>query len=328
MNSNSKILLSIAIPTWNRAGSLDNALGFLYKQAIDYKDLIEIIISDNNSTDNTQNIISIWKNKFRDFRCINIKQSINLGFYGNFKTCREISKGKYLWLLSDDDYLNEGVLKEIISVLQSNPHTCCIYLENESIVDKYYSVNTTMENLFVKYNRKLTFISALIFKNVKQNDNFLFNKFKNSNLIGFILVVELYKFECKDSNIIYGKSLDCGKEPPKGYNWFEAFLLNISEILDYMLIIGYSNKIVKKIENSLIKDSFAKRLFYLKAHKKLDGGLDTFPLKKIYSLLFVRFYKRLLFWLILFPIIITPSKLISLMFPAVERIRTKIRRHG
>jgi len=48
--------LSICIPTYNRAKELDECLSCIVPQIMD-KDSIEIVISDNNSDDNTEQII-------------------------------------------------------------------------------------------------------------------------------------------------------------------------------------------------------------------------------------------------------------------------------
>ena len=57
-------LLSITIPTWNRAPILEIALSQLLPQLIEFKDSIELIISDNCSTDNTSEVINKFKLKF------------------------------------------------------------------------------------------------------------------------------------------------------------------------------------------------------------------------------------------------------------------------
>ena len=61
MNSNNyntkSFLLTIAIPTYNRANILHIALGILLPQINNYSSEIELIISDNASNDNTQKVI-------------------------------------------------------------------------------------------------------------------------------------------------------------------------------------------------------------------------------------------------------------------------------
>ena len=58
MNFNSpKLLLSICIPTYNRGKYLKSNLCSIYNQS--FNDLlVEIIVSNNNSTDNTKEVIN------------------------------------------------------------------------------------------------------------------------------------------------------------------------------------------------------------------------------------------------------------------------------
>ena len=50
-------LLTIAIPTYNRPIYLDACLKHIYKQWLQYKDLVEIIVSNNDSQDDTDAIV-------------------------------------------------------------------------------------------------------------------------------------------------------------------------------------------------------------------------------------------------------------------------------
>ena len=59
-NSESKYLLSICIPTYNRASFLKEALSRVLSQLSQIKDnnKIELLVSDNCSTDNTAEVVS------------------------------------------------------------------------------------------------------------------------------------------------------------------------------------------------------------------------------------------------------------------------------
>ena len=94
--------VSIIIPTYNRDNYLNQAIESALSQ--DYKNL-EVILSDNASTDNTCEIIQKYlKNKkFKYFR--NPK---NIGMYPNWhKAVYEYSSGEWFLILSSDDYLTD-----------------------------------------------------------------------------------------------------------------------------------------------------------------------------------------------------------------------------
>jgi len=107
-------LLSIAIPTYNRAKYLDECLSYLVPQIRKRENEIEIIICDNTSTDNTSEIID----KYR--KIINVLTYIinekNLGYVGNQIRCLESASGKYISILCDDDIFRDGLIDKIIEV--------------------------------------------------------------------------------------------------------------------------------------------------------------------------------------------------------------------
>lgn len=102
--SNAKPLISIGIPTYNRAnGYLKQAIQASIKQ--NYPE-IEIIVSDNCSNDNTQEVVR----GFEDPRIRYIRQSENIGMNNNFNYCVQQARGAYSLLLPDDDLIDEDFI--------------------------------------------------------------------------------------------------------------------------------------------------------------------------------------------------------------------------
>ncbi len=110
-------LVTIAIPTYNRAGTY---LKHTLQSAIDqsYKNL-EIIVSDNCSTDHTERLVK----EFDDPRIQYVKHNQNIGHFKNFKFCIEQAKGDYFLLLQDDDLIDEDFVD------------ACLKTVNYSLVD-------------------------------------------------------------------------------------------------------------------------------------------------------------------------------------------------
>jgi len=92
-------LVTIAIPTYNRAEYLAQALESAIKQT--YQN-IEIIVSDNCSTDNTEIVVK----KFNDPRVRYFKQKENMGPDPNWNFCLQQAKGIFFVLLQDDDAID------------------------------------------------------------------------------------------------------------------------------------------------------------------------------------------------------------------------------
>ena len=107
-----KPLVTIAIPTYNRAGNyLPQALASAINQT--YAN-IEIIVSDNCSTDNTESVVK----RFRDKRIRYIRQQKNIGSYNNSNFCLEQANGEYFLLLFDDDQVDSEFVEACINTLE------------------------------------------------------------------------------------------------------------------------------------------------------------------------------------------------------------------
>jgi len=97
-------LVTIAIPTYNRAnGYLRQAIDCSVKQT--YRN-IEIIISDNCSTDNTEEVVK----SFNDPRIRYFRQDKNIGMYNNENFCVQQAKGDFFLLLCDDDLIDHDLV--------------------------------------------------------------------------------------------------------------------------------------------------------------------------------------------------------------------------
>ena len=93
-------LVSVIIPTYNRKDMLKIAIDSVLKQ--DYKN-IEIMVSDNASTDGTDVLMQEYCETYDNIRYI--KRQKNIGAIFNSKEAYKIITGKYLIFLCDDDYL-------------------------------------------------------------------------------------------------------------------------------------------------------------------------------------------------------------------------------
>jgi glycosyltransferase involved in cell wall biosynthesis len=98
-------LVTIGLPVFNGESFLPSALESLLGQS--YKN-IEIIVSDNNSTDSTKKIILAYRRK--DKRIKYYAQKSNIGALKNFEFVLTKAKGKYFcWAAVDDNWNNDFI---------------------------------------------------------------------------------------------------------------------------------------------------------------------------------------------------------------------------
>jgi len=262
-------LLTIAIPTYNRASILDGSLAKLLPQIIKHNDKIEFIISDNASNDNTQEVINKYKLLFPNINFVSYLQQTNTGYYGNFQKCKELSNGLYFWLLSDNEHIKENIVNCLLDRIELNQNKVGVYYlaDTENNVLNRIEAVCKEEFCFIESNFDkllenetawlLTGISSVVLLNLKHNDNYVENKYKNNPFLGFLYLINSLKSNNK-IEIINGSiydSINCNVY----FDLFTAWSKDIMECVDYMfeLEIVDDNKRTKFI-NGFLKNN----LFY------------------------------------------------------------------
>jgi len=107
-------LVSICIPTYNRAGMVGKAIDSALAQS--YSN-IEVLVVDNASQDNIESVIADYNDKRLKF----YKNKQNLGMYGNFNRCIELSHGEYIHILHSDDFIDSNFTKICVDFMESHP---------------------------------------------------------------------------------------------------------------------------------------------------------------------------------------------------------------
>ncbi len=107
-----RVDFSVIVPTYNRASYLRLAIvSVLQQKGVTF----EIIISDDHSPDNTEDIIK----SFKDSRIRYMKNRIRLGTSLNFRQCFLACKGNYIFTLGDDDFLlDKDTLLTVLNVME------------------------------------------------------------------------------------------------------------------------------------------------------------------------------------------------------------------
>ncbi len=108
--------LSICIPTLNRGSYIGETLESIATQLVDG---VEIVIVDGGSTDNTEQVVHAYQQRYPDIRYIKKppteKKPSNEGFDRDCNQAVELASGKYCWLMTDDDLLMPGAIEKILS---------------------------------------------------------------------------------------------------------------------------------------------------------------------------------------------------------------------
>lgn len=127
--------LSFCIPTYNRCQFLKKNINIIIGQIHDLsvEQEVEILVSDNASTDDTETMCKdiICKNK--DISIEYHKNEKNEGPDWNFIKSMKLAHGEYSILLGDDDFLIDNGLSEILQLLDTTGIS--IYYSNRICID-------------------------------------------------------------------------------------------------------------------------------------------------------------------------------------------------
>ena len=147
--SNNPPLLSICIPTYNRADYLKGALENITSDPA-FDNSVEIVISDNASTDNTYEVVHEYCSKYD-----------NILYFRNIENVRDINfflalsraNGKYVRLFNDTLRFSEGKLQRMLEIISQADDSKGLFLFNDSAhtIVQNKCVKTTNINSFLNH---------------------------------------------------------------------------------------------------------------------------------------------------------------------------------
>lgn len=112
--------VSICIPTYNRASMVSVAIESALNQT--YKN-IEVVVVDNASTDDIWDVVS----QYNDTRLYFVKNKENLGIFGNFNRCIEVSRGDFIHILHSDDFIDPTFTETCVKFFDEHPNVALTF---------------------------------------------------------------------------------------------------------------------------------------------------------------------------------------------------------
>jgi glycosyltransferase involved in cell wall biosynthesis len=135
--------VSVTICSYNRARFIINAVESVFNQSFD-KNKYEVIVVDNNSTDNTVALLEAYKQAHPTY---NFRYFVehNQGVAYTRTRCAKEAKGEIIAYLDDDSEAQPGWLSSIVSFFDAHPET---YSTGGKIVPRYL---TGLPDWYSKY---------------------------------------------------------------------------------------------------------------------------------------------------------------------------------
>ena len=114
--------VSIGMPVYNGGRYLEEALQSVLSQS--YEDF-DVVISDNASTDDTEEICRTYARSDERIRYFRLRQ--NYGIIYNFNNVFRLSTGKYFKWAASDDVCGPDYLLKAVQVLEEDPSVVLVW---------------------------------------------------------------------------------------------------------------------------------------------------------------------------------------------------------
>ena len=291
-----KTFLTICIPTYNRKNYLEKQLVFFQKQVERNPIILQkvrFIISNNSSTDDTLLMLNSWDKRSMYFE--HFTNDKNLGLVGNIRASLNRANTKYVWFISDDDQLKDGIIEKVIDALSMyNPEYLFINYSSANNLKKVgYTGNpgyqtdakSTALDIFNETYGSLVFLTASVYK----RDNLL--EIYNDKMSSLLSGPLLYSFYSCSKGPIYiiGEPLIIFNPGNASYAGLKRVLkLKFEEyikILERLVEFGYDRKeVYKTIKTFFRKQSHSHFLYNFVNFSKSIQYYKYYDLKTFFYL--------------------------------------------
>jgi len=301
-------LLTIAIPTFNRAGYLElnlTRLGDEYESIAD--GILEIIVSDNHSADDTPGVVARAIERGLPIRYI--RNTIDIGSDANIAQCFNEACGHYVQIMGDDDLYVHGTLAYLLERLKRDDYgvVCLRPFGYENDPEREFPGGRGDVRIFDDLGEFLaaigpfiTFISACVINRRIQSEIDA-RQFCGSNLVQVHLVV--YAALLAKRNVyLTDYILACKRANSGGYDFSEVFVERLGRILDSYRPAGLAAQAINRFETRMLTSYHPFNL--LRQRLARQGDLHA-----TYGRFAARFGQRPLFRFWVAPIITLPRPL-------------------
>ncbi len=301
-------LLTVAIPTWNRGRYLAENLAQL---AAELRGVppgkVEVLVSDNCSPDDTGAVVE--RARAAGLPVQYVRNEKNLGWALNFAQAFDLSQGRYVLLMGDDDLFVDGALGLLLDRLATGRYgVVCLrpYGYDEDFRREFPGgrgrerVFQDANDFLVATSKYFTLTSALVLDRTRLQ-GVETRQFISTDLATFHLLLRAAL--ASPENLFIDRYLVASKrQNSASYEYARIFVGQLWQIIDAHRPFGLREATIRRLERDKI---FSYYPFYLFDQRLARRG----NLAEARALLDARFHGRWLYKLWLAPIIWLPRSL-------------------
>jgi glycosyltransferase involved in cell wall biosynthesis len=173
-------LLTISIPTYNRAALLDRQLAWFARAVRGHEASCELVVLDNCSPDDTPAVVAKWQEVLGK-TLSSVRHPTNIGLVPNVVRCFGLAKGRYAWTIGDDDPIEDGAIEYVVRNLLDHPELSYLNLNqrwydepHDTVVhERFFDIErdevvpngkAVIESLLASHFPGLAFLSAQVYR--------------------------------------------------------------------------------------------------------------------------------------------------------------------
>ena len=327
-----EILLTVSIPTFNRSKELHTQLHDIHLILSDTKisENIEILVSDNSSTDLTPNVVKDFSLIDKAYKFTSIRSKENLGSDANFMSSILNASGRFVWIMSDDDKIHEDAIQYLYKVLISNLDIGFGFInffinkgEPQTAIqqnDNYYTTFRDLNLLLYPLLATVMISSCVFRRDLLSRDSM--NKYVgtvlphsywalNLSIKSSSLIIEKPLFSHIDPGVYEKRAASKNREdfPFDFYLCAHITFLNFSSSLTEYFDTSF------KLRYKLYRIKIAGSINQIIFHKITSEKYDAIAIKSVFLTMIKNHYFSPVFWLVCFPVLILPSGVAKFIEP-------------
>jgi len=326
-------LLTIAIPIYNGVDTIRETLNSILSQTPTLQEKVYVVISDNNSTDGTGEILQEFNRNYQNV--MYFKNPENIGYDRNYDLMIQRSPSEYVWTICDDDVIRPGAIQKVLDILRNVPDlstifvNCSIYdgevkkCKTERILDIYDDSIYPTADLFYKetglasINVSSNIVSRRLWMGVEKEDAFT-SYWSHYEIISRVKMrYPQYRSYCIAEPLVIirqGETVRWRYGDNLGHALLEKGLC-LMEVASRMESQGYSGDCVKQLRDTISINIVTTILFARISRYKADLPL----MKRMYRTV----KNPLLVLVVYFPLMLIPRVILMVPLWAARAVKNR-----
>ncbi|MHB1004348.1 MAG: glycosyltransferase family 2 protein [Chloroflexota bacterium] len=320
----SGLLLSICIPTYNRAEYLRECLDSVLLSCQGHAQMVEVLISDNASTDNTPAVTAEYSKNQAPLSYYRNKENVGSG--PNFYLAVERAKGEFVWVFGDDDKMAPSAVSTVLELINSDfdliVANCSVWSRNFQDLIRPRNIRLAEDTTFIDHNNLLSklgpalgYISSVIVRRslFLSADRGEYQRLEGTGFSFLDAVYSGVAGHCNARYIATPLILNRGDSPMAWERWDTLFNAGLAAVLDGLLSKGYSREAIASAKRLVLLDYLIPNLMLRKCTGQRLRGLQHLTRANFGSLW--------PYWALWLPLYMAPTPMLGLIRRTVRYTR-------